>query len=325
MKVLIIRFSSIGDIVLTTPVIRCLKKQLPNVEVHYLTKPQYIQILQNNPYIDKIWGLEKSLWNSLKKIKSQNFDLIVDLHNNLRTFVFKTFCNTQTTSFDKLNFHKFLIVNFKINILPKKHIVDRYLNTLISIGIVNDNEGLDYFFTDERFLPDEISKIDFCCIAIGGQHNTKKLPYDKIDEIISNLDCKVVLIGGKEDEIVAKHIEENFEEKIINYVGKLTISQSAFVIKHSKILITHDTGMMHIASALKKPIIAIWGNTMPEFGMYPYYGNNIIFYKNFEVLGLKCRPCSKIGFGLCPKKHFNCMKKQDTREIAKHAMNFEKL
>lgn len=325
MKVLIIRFSSIGDIVLTTPVIRCLKNQLQDVEVHYLTKPQYIQILQNNPYIDKIWHLEHSLWSTLKKIKSQNFDLIVDLHNNLRSFIIKTFCNTKTTSFDKLNFHKFLIVNFKFNILPKKHIVDRYINTLKTIGIVNDNEGLDYFFSVENFLSDEISKIDFYCIAIGGQHNTKKLPYYKINEIISNIDGKVVLIGGKEDETVAKLIQEKFIEKIINYVGKLTISQSAFVIKQSKILITHDTGMMHIAAALKKPIIAIWGNTIPEFGMYPYYGNNMIYFKNFEVLGLKCRPCSKIGFDSCPKRHFNCMKMQDTREIAKNAMNFEKL
>jgi ADP-heptose:LPS heptosyltransferase len=120
MKILIIRFSSIGDIVLTTPVIRCLKQQL-NAEIHYLTKPNFASILNSNPYIDKLHVLDKSLIAKAKELQPEKYDYVIDLHNNLRTLIFKTTLGVTAYAFPKLNFEKWLLVNFKINkIIPPR-------------------------------------------------------------------------------------------------------------------------------------------------------------------------------------------------------------
>ncbi len=326
LKILIIRFSSIGDIVLTTPIIRCLKKQLPpNSEIHYLTKPSFNSLLIENPYIDKLWLLKQNLNDTIAEIKVQKFDFVIDLHNNLRTLIFKKSCGVKAFSFDKLNFKKFLLTQFKINQLPNIHIVDRYFNTVKSLGIVNDGEGLDYFnpasANDILGKYEVLNNLDFIAMAIGGQHTTKKMPAPKLIEIIAFSKCKIVLLGGKEDVEIAKVLESSNPDKIINLAGQLTLNESAGVVLISKALVTHDTGMMHIAAALKKPVIAIWGNTVPEFGMTAYYGENEVYTKNFEVQNLKCRPCSKIGFDKCPKGHFNCMNFQNTLVIAETLNN----
>ncbi len=321
MKILIIRFSSIGDIVLTSPIIRCLKRQLPpGSQIHFLTKPAYLSLLNQNPYLDKLLLLKPKLSDTLSEIKEEKYDRIIDLHNNLRTLVIKLRSGVPAFSFDKLNFKKYLLTNFKINRLPKMHIVDRYFETVASLGIVNDDDGLDYFnpASAAEILKDfEVPEDDeFITMAIGGQHATKRMPATKLLEIIAASHYKIAVIGGKEDIETAKLLETWHPEKIINLAGKLSLHQSAGLIALGKILVTHDTGMMHIAAALKKPIIAIWGNTIPEFGMYAYYGKQLVFNKNFEVQGLDCRPCSKLGFNKCPKRHFKCMNMQDTEQIA---------
>lgn len=324
MKILIIRFSSIGDIVLTTPVIRCLKKQLPqDSEVHYLTKPTFETLLNENPYLDKLWLLKPNLNETISEIKAQKFDYIIDLHNNLRTFIIKNRCGVPSFSFDKLNFKKFLITRLKINKLPPSHIVDRYLKTVSKLGIINDNEGLDYFSSAKEETiyqkAENLKGLNFISMAIGGQQSTKKMPVNKLKEIVAMSDYKIAILGGKEDVQVANELEIQFMEKVINLAGKLTLHESAGVVALSKGIITHDTGMMHIAAALKKPVLAVWGNTIPEFGMSAYFGNHVVLSRNFEVKDLKCRPCSKLGFEKCPKGHFNCMNLQDANAIVNSA------
>ncbi len=326
MKILIIRFSSIGDIVLTTPIIRCLKKQLPqDSEVHYLTKLSFKTLLNENPYLDKLWLLKPNLNETISEIKAQKFDYIIDLHNNLRTFIIKNRCGVPSFSFDKLNFKKFLITHLKINKLPTSHIVDRYFKTVIKLGIINDNEGLDYFSpVTEEFIykiAENLKGLNFISIAIGGQHSTKKMPIYKLKEIVAMSEYKITILGGNEDVQVANELEIQFPEKVINLAGKLTLHESAGVVALCKGIITHDTGMMHIAAALKKPILAVWGNTIPEFGMSAYFGKHEVYIKNFEVKNLKCRPCSKLGFEKCPKGHFKCMGLQNAKAIAYSANN----
>jgi ADP-heptose:LPS heptosyltransferase len=326
LKILIIRFSSIGDIVLTSPVIRCLKNQLPqNSQVHYLTKPSFESLLNENPYCDRLWLLKPSLNETINEIKAQKFDYIIDLHNNLRTFIIKKRCAVPSFSFDKLNFKKFLVTRFKINKLPQIHIVDRYFKTIDKLGVINDEEGLDYFFPAKEDTiyqkAKDLKGLNFISMAIGGQHSTKKMPVHKLKEIVTASNYKIAVLGGKEDVTVANELEVQFPEKVINLAGKLSLHESAGVVSLSKGIITHDTGMMHIAAALKRPVLAVWGNTIPEFGMSAYFGKHEVFVRNFEVHNLKCRPCSKLGFDKCPKGHFNCMVLQDTKAIAHSANN----
>ena len=145
LKILIIRFSSIGDIVLTTPVIRCIKQQLPNVEIHYLTKRNFKSILSSNPNIDKLHLLEETLSATISSLKAEKFDLIIDLHHNLRTLIIKIKLGVKSSSFDKLNWQKWLLVNLKINRMPDVHLVDRYFATVRFLGVKNDEKALDYY------------------------------------------------------------------------------------------------------------------------------------------------------------------------------------
>ena len=314
-KFLIIRFSSIGDIVLSTPIVRCLKKQVANAEVHFLTKKSFKEIIEHNPYIDKKIYFDDDLDVTVKQLKAENYDYIIDLHHNLRTFLIKLRLMKKSFSFNKLNFKKWLLVNFKINSLPKKHIVDRYFETVKSFGVENDGHGLDYFISenDEKIMQQLPSSHQqgYIGFVIGAKHNTKKLPIEKIISICEKVNYPVILIGGKEDFKSGEEITSNL---IYNACGKYSINQSASIVKHAHTIITHDTGFMHIAAAFKKRIISIWGNTIPEFGMFPYQTEESLIA---EVKNLYCRPCSKIGFDKCPKGHFRCMKEIDEDQIAK--------
>ena len=307
-KFLILRFSSIGDIVLTTPVIRCLKQQYPDAEVHYVTKKSYETLLENNPYIDKIFVLENGLNKMIKNLQSEHYDYVIDLHNNLRTTIIKLRLGVKSFSFDKLNLQKWLLVKFKKNLMPNVHIVGRYMNTVESLGVKNDNKGLDYFIPEKDEMPSdwlpENFRNGYAIYAIGGQHETKKLPLHKMIELCQTIKLPLVLIGGKVDIIISEQLTINIKNiPIFDACGKCNLNQSASIIKNAKLVYTHDTGMMHVAAALKKKVISIWGNTVPEFGMYPYQTD----FEVFENKDLDCRPCSKIGYDKCPLGHFKCM------------------
>ena len=307
-KFLILRFSSIGDIVLTTPVIRCLKQQHPNAEVHYFTKKKFGFLLEKNPFVDKLWLLEDHDKQIMSLLKSENFDYIIDLHTNLRTLRIKLKLGIPAFSFEKLNIQKFLLTNFKINRLPDIHIVDRYLATVRTFGIKNDDQGLDYFIPfedqiDKSQLP-ESHRENYVAYAIGGQHFTKKLPAHKMIDLCQKINHPIILLGGKEDFAEGETVRKAIGDALIfNACGKYNFNQSASIIENARIVFTHDTGLMHAAAAFRKRVYSIWGNTVPAFGMYPYQ-------TSFEIIEnnqLNCRPCSKIGYKACPKKHFKCM------------------
>lgn len=329
MKILVIRLSSIGDIVLTSPVVRCLKKQLPDAEIHFLTKNSYREIIEHNPYIDVNHFIKDDVKELIGELKREKFDLVVDLHNNIRTWKIKVALRTKNESVNKINFEKWLYVNFKWNIMPVAHIVDRYMNTVRSLAILNDEKGLDYFISQKDEIKIEELPLThlhgYIAIAIGAQHATKKLPFEKLKQLVHQLHFPIILLGGKEDRAVGEEIKNVDSIKIFNSCGMLSINQSASIIKNSKLVITHDTGMMHIAAAYKKKVISVWGNTVPEFGMSPYYGNETeekLKSKIFEIDKLSCRPCSKIGYQKCPKKHFKCMNEIDITKVAAQIINF---
>ncbi len=321
LRFLIIRFSSIGDIVLTSPVIRCLKKQVPDAEVHFLTRKIFAEVAEHNPYIDKKILFDDHLYKTIRILRKNNYDYIIDLHHNLRTFIIKTRLGKKSFSFSKLNFEKWMMVNFKINRLPAVHLVDRYLETLKFFGVENDGAGLDYFLPPEVSLPFDLPD-SYCVFAIGAKHETKQLPAEKIAEIIRASGKYFFLTGGKDDflkgEKIISMIAESSAKELphaFNACGKLSIHESAFLISKANSVVTHDSGMMHIAAAFKKKIISVWGNTIPEFGMTPYYGNKMVKVFPFEIKDLPCRPCSKIGYSKCPKGHFRCMLMHDEHQI----------
>lgn len=319
LKFLIVRFSSIGDIVLTTPVIRCLKQQLEGCTIHFATKGQYASILYSNPFVDKVIEYNKDWDLLMRELKSNNYDFIIDLHHNARTLRLKKSLNLPSFAYNKLNINKWLLTALKINTMPQVHIVDRYMATLNKFNITNDGRGLDYFIPEL----DEVKQSDlpsshlfgYIGIVIGAAHSTKKMPVEKLKELCTKIHFPIILLGGKDDFAFGEKIAEVDRGHVYNACGKFSLNESADIVRKAKLIITHDTGLMHIAAAFKKPIISIWGNTVPSFGMTPYYGNIQMPQAVFEVTSLKCRPCTKIGYDTCPKKHFKCMNLQNIDTI----------
>jgi len=324
-KILVIRLSSIGDIIWTTPVIRCIKQQLKDVELHYCTKIQYRSLVDYNPYIDKLHFLENDLGILIKALQSEKFDHIVDLHKNIRTSIIKFKLGVRSTSYNKLWIQRFLFTKFQINFMPNCHVVDRYFGAVEPLGIKNDDEGLDYAIPfheeiDRKLLPDPF-RSGFVVYIIGGTGMTKILPYEKMIELCDKINRPIVLIGGSEDYGRGEKLKqffdrtaesEAFEEGlqklnkktvIYNGCGRYSIGQSASLVKQAEYVFGHDTGLTHLAAAFKKTIFSIWGGTVPN----NFYSYGTKFYV-LENRKLNCRPCSKSGRSRCPRGHFKCMK-----------------
>ncbi|MCL2131198.1 MAG: glycosyltransferase family 9 protein [Lentimicrobiaceae bacterium] len=318
MKILIIRFSSIGDIVLTTPIVRCVKKQIPQAEIHFLCKSEYKNLVETNPYIQKIHLFDKKV-HIFEQLQTENFDYIIDLQNNHRSRKLCRKLKTPHAHFPKLNIQKWLLVNFKINRLPNIHVVDRYFAATkrLPVSVKNDNQGLDFFIENEDYEKINAYNIPqpFITIAMGSRHKTKQLSLPMLAEICKKINHHIVLLGGEEDVEAANYLCSQVGKNSTNLCGKLSLRESAACIDLSKTLLTGDTGLMHIAAARNKPIVSVWGNTVPAFGMYPYMPQCPDNYHIIENTNLKCRPCSKLGFEKCPKKHFKCMNEVDIEQI----------
>ena len=332
MKFLVIRFSSIGDIVLTTSAIRCLKQQIPNAEIHFLTKEKFKAVTIANPYIDKFHYYNADINAVADALKKEDYDYIIDLHKNLRTFSLEwklAGTKTQWLSYRKLSFQKFILTKLKVNIMPQRHISLRCIDALKPLGVVDDGKGLDYFIPEDACIKDNDLPtghlFGYVAIVIGATHNTKKLPVYKLQQLCAKINYPVILIGGKEDIEQAKEIAPVNQQKIFNACGKFSLNESADIIRKSKIVISHDTGMQYIACAFNKIVLAIWGGTSPKLQVEPFYGTmNKDLHTNFIVPGLKCQPCSNYGLKQCPLGHFKCMKNQDIDLIAGNVMNYLK-
>ena len=316
-RYLVIRFSSIGDIVLTSPVIRCIKKQVPDAEIHFVTKSAFRNIPGHNPHITKVISFQKEIDEVVPGLRQENYDFVIDLHHNLRSSRLKRALGRPSASFPKHNIKKWLLTTFKINRMPAGHVVDRYFKAVEKIGVKNDMAGIDYFIPKRDLvnLSDFGIPAEFIVFSIGAQFATKRMPNEKIITLIQKFELPVVLLGGESDFDNAEIIAAS-NPAIVNLCGRLNLDQSASILQQAKKVVTHDTGLMHIASAFQKPIISIWGNTVPDFGMYPYLPQKKDGFTIHEVKGLSCRPCSKIGYAKCPRGHFKCMNDHNLDAIA---------
>lgn len=289
------------------------------VEIHYLTKKKFSTIVENNPYVSKVYTIEKSIEEVSSLLKKENYAVVIDLHKNIRSARLRSYLRKPVWfTFDKLNIAKWLLVKAKVNRMPNVHVVDRYLATIEMLGIQNDGNGLDFFIPREDMVTKEqiphTHRRGYIAVAVGAAHATKAIPVEKLISILKKVEQPLILLGDKNDYAKGEEIVKVLGEKVYNACGKYNINQSAAFIQGADAVLSCDTGLMHIASAFKKKIVSVWGSTVPQFGMYPYLPGKGSYFA--EVKGLKCRPCSKIGFKTCPKKHFDCMMKQDENRIA---------
>jgi ADP-heptose:LPS heptosyltransferase len=303
-NVLIVRLSSLGDILLATPLLRSIKKQFTSINIDFLLREQYSDILKFNPYLRSLITL-KDNYEELAAIIAQNkYDLIIDLQNNLRSHKLTAKSRAKKVRFKKHDFDKFLLVKFKINRMKDlPQIPARYAESLK--GFALDDKGL------EIFLPPNIkSNLDeennYIGLAPGSRHFTKMWPsyyFIYLCKMLNVNGFKVVLFGGKNDMGICKEITELFPGTI-NLCNNDDILQIAADMKKCKAIVCNDSGLMHTACAAGTPVLAFFGSTVKEFGFTPYRNKNLILENN----SLSCRPCSHIGRDECPQEHFNCMK-----------------
>lgn len=303
--VLVIRLSSLGDILLTTPLIRSLKKKYPYIKIDFILREEYQDLLKFNPQINKLFLFRKETnEHFIKEIKGNNYDLVIDLQNNLRSRKLRNAVNTKTIKkFSKRTIDKFLLVKFKINRLNNApQIPVRYAEALKEVQL--DDDGLDLFTGDIKPVISENEKY-YIGFSPGSRHFTKMWPKEyfiELGKMLNDVNYTVVLFGGKDDKEICKEIEKDLRD-VINLSNNDEILKTAVNMKECCAVVCNDSGLMHAACAMKIPVLALYGSTVREFGFTPYRNKNLIL----ENDALSCRPCSHIGRDNCPEKHFKCM------------------
>lgn len=333
-KILIIRFSSLGDIILTSPLIRALRKTFPEAQIDFLVKSEYANIVKFNPNISSVIELKSDDRSELKwlkqKIRRIRYDLIVDVHNSLRSRFIRCFSKARyKVVVNKRVFRRFLFVKFKINLyrdyLP---IAERYLETVEKFGVKKDDYGLEIYLPEDT--KNYVSTISNQIVStkrnviIGlvptARHFTKRWLYERFAElgveIVRKYQSTILIFGSKEEHDYCEDITQMINARsetnsAVNYAGKLTVLEIAAMFDVCNLIITNDSGLMHLAAARKRKIVAIFGSTVKEFGFFPYGTSSIVV----ENKNLSCRPCSHIGLAKCPKEHFRCMKEIQVKEV----------
>ena len=279
LKILVIRFSSIGDIVLTFHALRCLKEKHPNAEVHFLTKSTYKELLLASTFHDKTLFFDGDLKQTKGEIRKENYSHIIDLHNNLRTRLLTVgIRGVQLKRLVKLNWKKWLLTRLKKNKLPNKHVVDRYIDAFTDLDVKSDHKNTAFFVPNTFEI--ELNRYDlrkksFLAIAMGAQYKTKKFPVSSLIKVLESYDLPIVLLGGDAENEDGQKIQAAFpQKKMYNLCGELSLLASASILSQAKTVLTNDTGLMHIAAMFDVPIVSIWGNTVPAFGMSPYRPGN---------------------------------------------------
>ena len=303
MKILIIRFSAIGDIVLTTPVMRALKQWNSDVEIHYITKKQNIGLLEGHPSVDHLHAWDDGVPAALQH---QTFDLILDLHNNWRSWRIRWALKGPVKTFYKANWERFLWVHLGI----KKRFptaVDRYLKTILHLGI----EGNFPLFFPNTLEPQKLHeptewKGTYQVMVLGAAHATKRIPEDKM-LLWMNPQDRWIFVGGPGEQEQGERLAAKNPTTWVNAAGLCSFRESAWILEHASHIIAGDTGMMHLACAFPVPLTVVWGSTSGDLGM-PALSQAAV--TNKIVPNLDCWPCTKRGKDRCPKGHFRCMTEQ---------------
>ena len=308
MKALLIRYSSIGDILLTTPVVRALHSQL-NWEIHYLTKEKFGSVLSDNPYIEKVIYYEHS---SIKELRDEQYDLYIDLHNSLRSTILKARLGVKGLTISKRSFKKQKKLLLRpMNQNKMKHIVLHYFEELSQFNIKYDGQGLNFYPAAPFPFGNSLdSKRPLIVVGTGGSVETKRVQPFMLEHICDKDEYNIYLLGGSDvdsskfDGLAAK-----------NLIGKTSLKESASIIDKAQLVISGDSSIMHLAAALNKKMLVVWGSTSDHLGIYPIYSENGMEFTSIQNERISCRPCSKYGRVNCPMGHMSCLNGLSSRDM----------
>ena len=330
MKILIIRFSSIGDILLTTPFIRQVRNKFPEAQIDYVIKSKFSELIKHNPNLNNIFEFGEPpalpLKSLIKNINHGKYSYIFDLHNNIRSNVLRHRIGANKKYHIRKNkIEQKILIWFKKNLYKKiTPIPERYLDVGQPAGISDDDKGLEIYWPDkaERTVKDkwreagiDLSK-PIIGLVPGAGFFTKRWPLEYFSELANRFkgSYQVVILGGTNESGLGEVLAT--DKNIHNFAGKFTILESGIAISSMNLLIANDSGLMHMATAVKTPVIAIFGSSVRELGFFPYRGKSIVL----ENTELNCRPCSHVGREDCPRDHFKCMREIPPQRVYDSAM-----
>jgi ADP-heptose:LPS heptosyltransferase len=321
MKILLVRFSSIGDIVLTSPVARCIATQVSGAEVHFATKAAFADLVRFDPHVTRVHAFTGDGGALVRQLKRERFDLVVDLHASLRSRRYGWYLGRPTVRVQKHSTERWLRTAMRVDRLPRTHVVDRALHTVAHLGVRNDGRGLSVHIPPERALAALATippshAVGYTALAIGAAHATKRLSAERLAALAALIEGPLVLVGGPTDRPVATDLCRVLGARAHDAVGRHDLLGSAAVLRAARVVVAHDSAAMHMAAAFSRPLVSIWGCTVPEFGMGPYLPMNPDRSVIAQVDGLPCRPCCTIGKRSCPRGDFACMERQDLDAIA---------
>lgn len=330
-KILIIRMSSIGDILLSTPFIRQVRKKFIDAEIDFVVKDIFKDLVVHNVHLDTIHSIDLTKEKKVLKgqLRQKSYDIVFDLHNNIRSNFLRRGLGAKSVNYiRKSKYKQQVLVHLKLNLYKRYlSIPDRYLAVGTDYNITDDGGGLElYWHNDDVLSANKIlSKIGldiyqpFICIAPGAGFFTKRWPEERYRTLISLIqkgtNNPIAILGGKDDIDLGKHLADR--ENIYNLSGKLNLLENAFVLSQSQALVSNDSGLMHMAAAVHTPVAAIFGSTVKEWGFFPFRVPSAVI----EESSLSCRPCSHIGRDKCPRKHFKCMLDITAEEVYQQLNN----
>jgi heptosyltransferase-2 len=322
-KILVIQTAFIGDAILTLPLIQALKLNYPKSSIDVIVVPRTAEIFANHPAISQTFQYDKrgndrglkGLWRLRTKLRSQNYDLVIVPHRSLRSALLTWLLRpTMSIGFDKSAGYWLFKNTVRYNL--SAHEIERNLSLLIPLKLPDVATGLPRLYPSKQDIQIVDSMLNayglnrnknILAVAPGTIWNTKRWPSDRFAAVcgqIASENIAIVLIGGKEDTALCTEVIEAAQAKnIFSVAGKLSLLQSAELIRRCKVLISNDSAPMHLAVAVGTPVVAIFGATVPEFGFGPRGPLDVVI----ETKGLQCRPCSIHGGTMCPIKTFECM------------------
>ncbi len=333
---LIIRLSSLGDILLTTPAIRCLRRAYPEARIDVLIRAQYRELLEGNPHLSNLilfpdHGDSAALRKMAVELRGR-YDVVIDLHTGLRSFYLRRRLRAEwILRYRKKRLQRWVLVRLKRNIYREEFSVPiAYMRALAKLGVQDDGGGLEWFAaTTHRnsfltnFGLEAIPDPAPIALCPGASHFTKRWPLEKWRELGKRLldagEPALWVFGGFEDSEAGEYLSRLHPERMLNFCGKLSLTQSGAGLSLCRLAITHDAGPAHMAAAVGTPVVDIFGSTVPQFGFSPFRIPHRIAQKE-----LYCRPCSHLGYSKCPLGHFRCMRDQSVDEILKLARELAK-
>lgn len=332
-KFLIIRFSSIGDVILTTPLIRCLRAAYPESQIDFLVKKEFAIVLSQNPHINSIITFDKKAGKGeLSKIRNlirmNGYTHILDIQKNLRSIYISAGSGAKVSSFSKKLFARDMLIRFNINIYKEiKPVYLRYFESVANLGVTYDNCGTEVFpsisesekitgiLAQNNYLP----QFPLLVIAPGAQWENKRWPVERFaaaaETFCEQTGAKTILIGGSGDIEICNSVQSLMKSTVLNLAGKLSLMGSAALLGKASMVFTNDTGMLHMAQAMKAPVVAVYGPTTRELGFFPIPENSRV-----AETDVSCRPCTQKGLHYCPKTHFRCMNDIKPAKVSDLAM-----